>query len=338
MNRKTVRQFTEDYPVDILFQDQCGARTWRYDTNPASPTPYAYAEGMISMVEEDAQHKPLGTEDGFDRIVNSEVQLCGFTFGLVPGGNPAWARPLKQVYPPSTWRLYPVAQQIAHDKTAMLHHDLGKFVTDRATMSWTLGLGFSMSDRVRARHLADPARLAWLRWLDRIQKSVCARYVGEPVLAFEHEQPAEPSADDGLIHATYGPVRLSANLGPDAKTDDTRQLAGFGFLAQSPRMVAGNLQQLAGLDFGEDGISFVSEANGTGIDIWVYAAGGTDVAVEIPSAVDATYSLTIESGTPIRVHSDRAAIRFRLPGDDPAPGHRTTKQLWHAQLVAEAGT
>ena len=26
VNRETVRQFTEDYPVDILFQDQCGAR------------------------------------------------------------------------------------------------------------------------------------------------------------------------------------------------------------------------------------------------------------------------------------------------------------------------
>ena len=36
-NRLTVRQFTADYPIDVLFQDQCGARDWQYDTNPASP-------------------------------------------------------------------------------------------------------------------------------------------------------------------------------------------------------------------------------------------------------------------------------------------------------------
>ena len=151
------------------------------------------------MVEEDAQRKPLGTEDGFDRILNSQVQLCGFTFGLVPGRNPSWARSLKSVYPPNTWRLYPLAQQIAHDKAAMLHHDLGKFVTDRTTLSWTLGLGFAMSYVIRAKDLENPDRREWLRWLDRIQKSVCARYIGEPVQGFEHEQPSEPSADDGIL-------------------------------------------------------------------------------------------------------------------------------------------
>jgi hypothetical protein len=72
-NRLTRRQFTDEYPVDILLQDQCGARTWKYDLNPASPTPYAYTEGMLSMIEEDARLVPLSTEDGFDRVVNAEV-------------------------------------------------------------------------------------------------------------------------------------------------------------------------------------------------------------------------------------------------------------------------
>ncbi len=171
---------------------------------------------------------PLGTEDGFDRIVNSEVQLCGFTFGLVPGRNRAWARKLKEIYPPSTWQLYPLAQQIAHDKTAMLSHDLDKFVTDRRTLSWTLGLGFAMSYRTRARNLADPRQLAWFGWVDRIQKSVCARYVGQRVERFEHQQPAMVSDDDGMIHAAYGPVSISANLGPVPRNAGERRLAGYG--------------------------------------------------------------------------------------------------------------
>ena len=93
-NRKTVRQFTDEYPVDVLFQDQCGARGWQYDTNPASPTPYAYTDGLVSMVAEDSRTKPLSTESGWDRVVNYESQLCGMTWSIVPTeGRPAWAPP-----------------------------------------------------------------------------------------------------------------------------------------------------------------------------------------------------------------------------------------------------
>jgi hypothetical protein len=47
-NQKTVEQFSRDYPCDILFQDQCSVRGWRYDTNPASPTVWAYTEGSAA--------------------------------------------------------------------------------------------------------------------------------------------------------------------------------------------------------------------------------------------------------------------------------------------------
>ncbi len=164
-DRELRRQFAEDYPVDILFQDQVGARASVYDRNPASPTPYAYAEGLLSQADEDAQVGPLATEDGYDRVLNAEVQLCGFTFALVPGPNPSWARSFKSRYPATTWEIFPVAQVLAHEKVAMLHHDLGKFVSDRVVLSWTLGLGFAMSEQVPARALHEPQRLEWLRWL-----------------------------------------------------------------------------------------------------------------------------------------------------------------------------
>ena len=55
---------TEDFPADVLFQDQVGARGWQYDTSPASPAVYAYADGLISMAAQDSEKAVLSTESG----------------------------------------------------------------------------------------------------------------------------------------------------------------------------------------------------------------------------------------------------------------------------------
>ncbi len=170
-NRRTTTQFRQEYPVDVLFQDQCGARGWQYDANPASPTPAAYTEGLLSMIDEDCRRVPLSTESGWDRVINAESQLCGLTFELMPSDGRSL---LKHRYDPTTWEIFPLAQYLAHDKLAMIHHDLGQFVMDREKVSWTLGLGYAMSYRLQAPALNDPAARQWLLWLDRLQKSVCA--------------------------------------------------------------------------------------------------------------------------------------------------------------------
>lgn len=326
-NRRTLREFTDDYPVDLLFQDQCGARGWRFDTNPASPTPFAYAEGLLSQVDEDCQTKPLSTEDGWDRVVNAESQLCGFTFALGPGRRVTWAREMKAEYHPSTWELYPFAQRIAHDKVEFFHHDLGKFVTDRPTLSWTLGLGFAMSYIVPARALGEPRHREWLRWLDRIQKSVCARYIGEPAGPFEHRQGSPHPGDDGSISAEYGAVRLRCNLSPNPRTEDGLALAGYGFHARAPGMAAGNLQSLAGLS-SDEGFSYVSEGNAKRADLWVFAPGGTEVAVELPAPVSGPALLTLDGQPALPVSASSGAVRFRLP---PPTGGENAKEnrLWH---------
>jgi len=320
-NRKTVRQFTEDYPVDVLFQDQCGARGWRYDTNPASPTPYAYSDGLVSMVAEDCQKVPLSTESGWDRVVNHESQLCGMAWGIVPTeGGPSWRRLMKYECPPETWDLFPLAQYIAHDKTAMLYHDLGQFVTNREVLAWALALGFSLSYRVAAPALANDAPREWLRWLDRVQKSVCARYVGRPVEAFEHDRGPAPTADDdGTLRATYGSVRIAANLGPAPRTEAGRVLAPFGFRAEAPPadgrpgVVAANLGRLGGLDFGREGVSFVVEGDARKADAWVYAAPEQEVCVELPAGMPSRVVLTFDDGRTEKMAAAGGVLRFRLP-------------------------
>ena len=314
-NRRTVDQFSRDYPCDVLFQDQCGARGWQYDSNPASPSAAAYTEGLLSMVAEDCRRKPLATESGWDGVVNFESQLCGMTWSLVPTeGGPAWRQLLKTRYAPATWEIFPVAQYIAHDKAAMLHHDLGQFVTNRETLAWTLGLGFSLSYRVQATALGSDSSRQWLLWLDRLQKSVCAHYVGQPLTEFAHDRdPAAPLDDDGTLRARYGTVQVVANLSPRPLPLQQVQLAPWGFAATAPDVVAANLQMLGGQEFAGDGVSFVAQGDNRQADVWVYARPDERVAVLAPAALPAGTTLFLDGKTPLATTGSERIWQFTLP-------------------------
>jgi len=336
-NARTVRQFTKQYPVDVLFQDQCGARGWRYDTNPACPAPYAYVEGLLSMVQEDCRAVPLSTESGWDRVVEYESQLCGLSWAIVPTeGGPAWRTLMKHEIDPGVWEIFPLAQHIAHDKTAMLYHDLGQFVTNRQVVAWTLGLGFCMSYRTRAAGLADEGRRQWLLWLDRLQKSVCARYVGEPVRSFAHERDANaPIDDDGVLRAAYGPVTVVANLSARGRVVAGRALTGFGFHAAAANVQAGCLGRLGGADFGEAGAAFVAERRGRAVDVWIYGAAGARAGALLPGVAWRRATVAFDGAQAEAADVREGGVCFRLPGPGrpggpPAGG----AGLWHATVTA----
>jgi hypothetical protein len=310
-NRKTVEQFSRDYPCDVLFQDQCGARTWHYDRNPQSPTVAAYTEGLLSMVAEDCRRKPLSTESGWDGVVNFESQLCGMSWRIVPTeGGPPWRTMFKSIYDPAAWEVFPVAQYIAHDKVAMIHHDLGQFVTNRETLAWTLGLGYSLSYRASASSLESPGPRQWLLWLDRLQKSVCRRYVGEPLLDFSHDRGPGPAADDdGLLRARYASLGVVANLSPRPREVGEAKLAPWGFYSQGPGWVAGDLQN----DLVEDDASFVAEGDAAKADVWIYGRPGQSGSVLLPAEIPGALQWRFD-GLAERLASGRGrTVCFTLP-------------------------
>jgi len=310
-NRETRRQFTEDYPVDVLFEDQCGARSWRYDTNPASPTPYAYVDGLVSMVNEDSRSVPLSTEAGWDRVAQYESQLCGMSWGLVPTeGGPDWIQLMKYQVPPDTWEVFPLAQYVAHDKAAMIYHDLGQFVTNRETLTWTLALGFCMSGRVSAAGLASEPTRQWLSWLDRVQKSICARYVGEPVSAFTHDRgPAPAVEDDGAIDATYGDVRIRANLGPAARDVAGVRLPPLGFEASGPGLRAGELPA----DAGANPVGYVAELGPEGGDVWLRAPGQARADIPVPPEASGRYRVKLDGAAPSEAEIADGTLAIETP-------------------------
>jgi hypothetical protein len=59
------------------------------------------------------------------------------------------------------------------------YNNLDAAVHNHEVMAWTLGLGYGMTYVLPVEDLDDVARRQWLRWIDRMQKSVVARYIGQ---------------------------------------------------------------------------------------------------------------------------------------------------------------
>lgn len=319
-NEKLVREFTETIPSDILFQDQIGVRGGvssmdrgairGYDLNPAAPTPYAVVEGFLSQARSDAEKVPLGTEEGWWGLIDSEFMMCGFSGGLCHFM--AWQGDFLNRWPRNTWNLFPLVEGIAHDKTFMGHHDLAGDVRSDELLSWTLALGYNMVSRVDPR---DPAKRQWLLWLDRIQKSVCSRYVAGGVSAFSHEWGA--NGDTGVIRAVYGPISVVANLRREPLREGDFTIAPHGFFASGGGVTAGDLASCAQ---GSAPGSFVVEKERA----WLFAVPGAEVSFPVkplPAAI------RWEGGdVPFRKNGE--TISLRLPA-----GEENYPRLWELELV-----
>ena len=314
-NRATRDGFVTNYPVDILFQDQVGARTWQYDLNTASPTPYAYAAGLAAQAAEDSQSLPLSTENGWDRVINYEAQFSGMTWGLVPTENPpSWREFLRDRFDPATWQVFPLAQYLAHDKLSMIHHDLGQFVTNDEVLSWTLGLGYGMSLRFNATDLDQEPTQQWLRWLDRLQKSVCARYVGEPIYSFSHAWGTNSvDPDNGVMQATYGPVNILANLGPQSLVTNDYTLAPYGFLASAPDLIAASILPPGGSN--ANPVAYVMETGTGRIEFWIHTAGEQEVTIPLPAGFAGPATAQLDSGESAEIQDGALTVILGLkPG------------------------
>lgn len=297
-------QFTRDYPSDVLFQDQIGARGPLYDFNPASPTPNAYTQGMIDIARRDSQTVPLGTENGFDGLLNWETQFCGLAWGLVPTeGNPDWVTLWRNQYPADTWRFAPLALWLGHDKALFTLHDLGQFVTNRETLAWVMALGYQISATADANALRRPENRQWLLWLAALQKAVGPDVMGAPLHEWRETAP-------GVYQARYGQATVVSNTTARPFTLDAKTtLAPFGFSVTSPasHLAAGWFGRYAGHDYGDAGLAFVRQ----GAHLDVYAPPGTTVTLPNASPVSLP-SGGQEAAIP-------PALRAQAPRDRPHP-------------------
>ncbi len=286
-NRRTVRQFVEEVPADLLFEDQTGGRDWIWDFNPASPSPTAHSEGMLSMVQEHARSLPIAAEDGWDHLAEYNTALMGCTWRLVPMTPDQMQLPLfKEEFPADTWTIEPVSLRLFHDKCLFYMHNLGLSVRHPREAVWMLALGFQMSFRTNVQrflgvdpHLnTDRNESALYDYVHLLQKEVVSRLAGEPLVAFRHDRepliksgkPLARLEDDGVIEATYGKATVQANLGDVPRVVGGKRLAPYGFFVEAPGLTAAWLE-------GED--PFVETKDGKWVYAKVFDAGSTPVVV-----------------------------------------------------------
>lgn len=257
-NRETRRQFTEDYPVDLLFQDQCGARRLAYDFNPAAPHPTAYLEGIISMVEEDSRVVPLGTEDGWDRVAREQTALCGLSWGTVPVHDVSQGQNVlaKVDLPAHLWEIEALPARLFHDTCLFYLHDLGGFAKNERVLAWCLALGYQLSYRCNAWHFRHDKKVVdWYARLHELQVKIVSKYAGRKLISFRHDREpllarkdVNPSTrdDDGVVYAEYeGGAKAIVNLGNVPRTLGAHKLAPYGYFVTVPGFEASALEGCA---------------------------------------------------------------------------------------------
>ena len=238
VRRRDVKLLTEKYPSDILLQDQVGARGYKYDTNPACPVPYAYTQGLIDMVKEDSKTVPLSTEDGFDRLLNYEIQFCGCTWHIPMWGKEARNWQYHHLFGSELFEIFPFVHIFAHDKVAFTHHDLAVFITDRSTLRWSLALGYQMTYRTNPDGLRNPKTMEWIRWLDLIQKNIAYHYIGKKMISFEY-------ISEGVSQTAFqgGPTIIANHLDLPYRVNESMVIAPRGFFAQGNNNLLGTFYE-----------------------------------------------------------------------------------------------
>ena len=290
-NRELRRQFVEDYPVDILFQDQVGARDWVYDRNPGLAHALCLRRGL-ALPGRRGCPGPTALDRGRLRP-RARRRGPALRPDLRPGSRAttrSWARPFKSRYPAGTWEIFPVAQVLAHEKAAMLHHDLGKFVSDRRTLAWTLGLGFAMSERVHARAAgrAQAPGVAPLAGPDpaidrRPVRGRTGRLLRTRARQVRWRRRPHPR------HLRAGAAGREPGPGPAAR----RTLKSSPGSASQPPLPAwspGTSRSYAGHDFGPDGTAFVVEGTATDAELWAFGPPGRSPARSFSELRQAAWS------------------------------------------------
>ena len=309
-NQKLRKELIQEYPCDVIFQDQMGARDSILDFNKASPNPNRYSDGFIYSLREDAKAKPLSTEDGWWGIANEELQFCGMSFGLDKYEyNVGWATYVWENFPPEAVNITNLVGAMFHDKVSLSHHDLAHGLVTQRDISKTLGIGFTTMINMHGK-MTNPYYTQYIYWLDRLQKSIVSKYIGAKMRKFEHNWKNTKTSDSfGYINAQYGDVKIFASIDDCPKQIGDVELAPDGFIAESKGVKAGCVNSIKGIRASVP-CSYVVEETEKSVKVWIFAQTQSSLIIPVKAKVKA---LKLSNKTPLNFTQKDGVVKFDMP-------------------------
>lgn len=209
-------------PADCLFFDQLGARPWRRDFNPASPTPLAYYDGWLSLFAP-YRDRCVMAEDGWDRLAES---FAGFHGGVLQMSrqfewpNLRWGQ--------GNWEPYPIAGWLFHDKVLLYQHDLYEptMTADPEVLTFNLAFGFMLSYAWDGE--TGSLNSPWVDLVGKVQRTLGPLYAGRRLMAFRSLAP-------GVTETEFeGGLSVVANWNASRSVDvEAQTIAPLGFMART---------------------------------------------------------------------------------------------------------
>ena len=285
-----MEQWREDVPADCVFLDQIGARPWRYDFNPAEPSPLAYYDGWIANFAPYAD-RCLMAEDGWDRLAATFAGFHGSALSVqLERQQP------DEIYGAGNWRPYPLALWLFHDKVLTYQHDLydGTMTTSAQVLTWNMAFGNVLS--YAWNNWAGSLDSPWLTLVSSFQKTLGPLYAGQPFTSWR-------DLADGITESAFGSFVVTANW-----TDSPYQgIAAHGFAARAPGIVAG---------------AFTGSLGGVPLSAGTHYVLVNGLEVSQPVGADTDLGIEVPAGTTPRATA--LSLRGTVLGEVPAQPHGST--------------
>ncbi len=219
---QVMAQMKKDVPSDLIFEDQIGARVTLFDFNPSEPSIDAYTQGWIEHTRKYAGSK-LMTEDGFDRLVETEIGFNGGTLLSDRNGETDiwWGN--------HNWHYYPFVTLAARDKVFFYQHDLApeSFTQNEPILLWNVAMGYMLSyDLNPSDRLGGGVKDPFIKIVASFQKYVLSQYASELMASYTNLGPK-------LTRSAFESVEVTANWdGKNEAEQGNFTLAPSGFLIQ----------------------------------------------------------------------------------------------------------